>query len=65
MREEFKECQECLEDCGACEIVGKVFPMTKQAELLMEKRLAEQAISRYQRRIQQIEKELAEIWNSI
>ena len=55
-----KACQDCHEpDCYECDYAGERWVLPKKQELLLQKKMKEQAIRRLQRQIEEIDKQLA------
>ena len=55
-----KACQDCHEpDCYECDYAGERWVLPKKHELLLQKKMKEQAIRRFQRQIEEIDKQLA------
>ena len=55
-----KACQDCHEpDCYECDYAGERWVLPKKQELLLQKKMKEQAIRRFQRQIEEIDKQLA------
>ena len=55
-----KACQDCHEpDCYECDYAGERWVLPKKQELLLQKKKKEQAIRRFQRQIEEIDKQLA------
>lgn len=55
-----KACQDCHEpDCYECDYAGERWVLPKKQELLLQKKTKEQAIRRFQRQIEEIDKQLA------
>jgi len=55
-----KACQDCHEpDCYECDCAGERWVLPKKQELLLQKKMKEQAIRRFQRQIEEIDKQLA------
>ena len=55
-----KACQDCHEpDCYECDYAGERWVVPKKQELLLQKKKKEQAIRRFQRQIEEIDKQLA------
>ena len=55
-----KVCQDCHEpDCYECDYAGERWVLPKKQELLLQKKMKEQAIRRFQRQIEEIDKQLA------
>ena len=57
-----KECEGCTEDdCYECDFAGKRWVLSERDNLLLKRQLAVQAISRFQKEIEKIDKRLAEL----
>ena len=55
-----KACQDCHEpDCYECDYAGERWVLPKKQELLLQKKMKEQAIRRFQRQIEEIDKQIA------
>ena len=55
-----KACQDCYEpDCYECDYAGERWVLPKKQELLLQKKMNEQAIRRFQRQLEEIDKQLA------
>ena len=52
------ECRGCLKDCYDCDMLEQKVACTEREQLVMERKLAEQAIHRYEKRIVEIDREL-------
>ena len=52
------ECRDCLKDCYDCDMLEQKVAYTEREQLVMERKLAEQAIRRYEKRIVEIDRKL-------
>ena len=55
-----KECENCKEaDCYNCDHLGNRWHLAERDQLLLRRKLMEQAIARYQRKIAEIDRQLS------
>lgn len=52
------ECRGCLKDCYDCDMLEQKVAYTEREQLVMERKLAEQAIHGYEKRIVEIDRKL-------
>lgn len=52
------ECRGCLKDCYDYDMLEQKVAYTEREQLVMERKLAEQAIHRYEKRIVEIDRKL-------